>query len=140
MPSDLDQSGSSWHRVRTWLGPSLGWVETQVKPTRAITVGGNYQVFPGDGVIFVNVNAPVTLLLPDVRLWIQEPAYQPATAFERAIWVKDLGGFASVNPITIQPLSPGQTIDLSPASIQITVTRGLVRLYPLNDLTGWWVG
>jgi hypothetical protein len=87
----------------------------------------------------VNVAGLVTLNLPDVRLWVQEPAYQPATAFERAIWIKDLGGFAGANPITVQPL-PAQTIDLSGAAIQIATNHGLVRLYPLNDMTGWWLG
>ena len=136
MPADLDQSGSSWHKVRTWLGPSLGWVDTQVKPTRTISVAGSYQVFPGDGIIFVSVPGAVTLALPDVKLWVSEFAYQPATAFERALWIKDLGGFAGSNPITIQPLA-GQSIDLLPSAITINVNRSLVRLYPLTALTGW---
>jgi hypothetical protein len=87
----------------------------------------------------VNVAGSVTLVLPDVKLWVNEFAYQPATAFERALFIKDLIGTAAANPITIQPLS-GQTIDLAAGSIAITTTHGLVRLYPLDDLTGWWLG
>ena len=139
MPSDLDQSGSSFHKVRTWLGPSLGWVDTQVRPTRSITIAGNYQILPGDGVVLVNVAGLVTLLLPDVRLWVQEPAYQPATAFERTLRIKDLGGNAATFPITVQSTS-GQFIDLSLSSIQLTTNRQTIALNPLNDLTGWWVG
>ena len=139
MPSDLDQSGSSWQKVRAWQGPSLGWVEVQVKPSRTINVGGSYQVFPGDGVIFVNVAAAVTLVLPDVKLWVNEFAYQPATAFERAIWIKDLGGNAATFPITIQT-PVGQSIDAITPPYTISVSRQLARLYPLNDLSGWWVG
>jgi hypothetical protein len=102
-------------------------------------VAGVYQVFPGDSVILVNIAGAVTLVLPDVRSWVQETAYQPATAFERALFIKDLIGTAAANPITIQPLS-GQGIDLAVGSISITTNHGLVRLYPLDDLTGWWVG
>ena len=137
--ADLDQSSNSWQKVRTWLGPTLGWVDTQVKASRAITLAGAYQIFPGDSVIFVNVAGAVTLNLPDVRLWIQEPAYQPATGFERAIWIKDLGGNAASFPITITPFSV-QTIDLLNTPFQVVVNRQLIRLYPLNDQTGWWVG
>jgi hypothetical protein len=136
---DQDQSGSAWQKARTWLGPTLGWVDTQVRPSRAIAIAGTYQVFTGDSVIFVNVPGLVTLLLPDVRLWIQEPAYQPATGFERAIWIKDLGGNAASFPITVSPFS-GQTIDLLGTPFQVVVNRQLIRLYPLNDQTGWWVG
>jgi hypothetical protein len=137
--ADLDQSGNAWHKARTWLGPTLGWADTQVKPTRLITIAGTYQVFTGDSVIFVNIGGLVTLVLPDVRLWIQEPASQPATGFERAIWVKDLGGNAASFPITIAPFGT-QTIDLLSTPFQVVVNRQLIRLYPLNDQTGWWVG
>jgi hypothetical protein len=139
MTTDLDQSGNAWHKVRTWLGPSLGWVDTQVKPSRRINIAGSYQVFPGDGVIFVNVPGSVTLSLPDVRLWVSEPAYQPATAFERVLVVKDLGGNAAANPIIVQPFA-GQAIDQSGAPVQVNTNHGFMRLYPLVDLTGWWIG
>jgi hypothetical protein len=136
---DLDQSGAGWHKVRTWLGPSLGWVDTQVKPSRYVNVAGSYQVLAGDGIIFVNASGLVTLQLPDVRLWVTEPACQPATAFERAIWIKDLGGNATAFPITIQPFT-GQSIDMLGTPYTISVNRQLARLWPLINLTGWWVG
>jgi len=136
---DLDQSGNGWQRARTYLGPSLGWVDTQVKPERRITAPGQYAVLPGDGVIFTDVNGSVTLILPDVVKWVQEAAYQPATAFERAIWVKDLGGKAAFFPIQIVPFGT-QTIDGLAMPFQIVQNRQLLRLYPLINMTGWYTG
>lgn len=138
MPSDLDQSGSSWQKVRAWLGPSLGWGEVQVRPTRTISAGGTFSIVGGDQVILVNVAATVNVQLPDVRLWVQETANQPATGFERSIWVKDLGGNAASFNITITPFGT-QKIDLQ-SSFVMNAARQFVRLYPLNDLTGWYVG
>lgn len=139
MPADLDQSGNGYQVARTWLGPTLGWVMTQVHPERKITAPGAVNVNPGDSVIFVSVNGSVTLNLPDVRLWIQEAAYQPATAFERSLWIKDLGGFAAAFPISVAPFGT-QSIDALAQVFTIVQNRQLLRLYPLNDLSGWYSG
>ena len=136
---DIDQSGQAFQWVRVNLGPTLGWKMVQVKPSRSVIVGGSTQLLPGDSVVLVNVASPVTILLPNVSLWIQEASYMPATGFERAIWVKDLGGHAGANNITIVPFS-GQLIDGSLASVVMNVNFQIVRLYPLNDLSGWYVG
>jgi hypothetical protein len=138
MPTDLDQSGSSWHRIRSWLGPSLGWVETQSLPTLSITLAGTYSLPGGTGVVLVNVAAAVTLLLPNVVFWIKEPAYQPAAPFNRSIWIKDLGGNAATFPITITPFA-SQLID-GGGVLSLNVNHGIYRLYPLNDLSGWFLG
>jgi hypothetical protein len=45
--ADLDQSGRGYQRVRTYLGPSLGWKEEFVLPATDITTGGIYVVQPG---------------------------------------------------------------------------------------------
>lgn len=137
--TDLDQGGMAWQKARVYLGPTLGWVETQVRPTRNITTGGTTTLAAGDSVVLVNVALAVTINLPDVAQWLKEVAYQPATAFERAIWVKDIGGHAAVNNITITPFGT-QTIDNSLASVVINTNLGFSRLYPLNDLSGWFVG
>jgi hypothetical protein len=136
---DLDQSGNGWQVARVYLGPSLGWVNVQIKPTRLVTAAGTSSILPGDSIILVNATGAVALNLPDVRLWVQEPAYQPATAFERVLYIKDLGGNAAANPITITPFGT-QTIDLLAQNFTIVQNRQVIRLYPLNDLSGWWVG
>ena len=137
---DFDQSGQyTGHKVRAWLGPSLGWQDVQVKPTRFITSVGVFPILPGDGVILANVAGAVTLLLPDVRVWVSENAFQPATAFERSISIKDLGGNAASFPITVIPFG-SQTLDLQ-SSFQILQARQLLRLYPRElELTGWYSG
>jgi hypothetical protein len=137
---DFDQSNTyAGHRIRTYLGPSLGWVEVQVRPPRTISVAGTFPILPGDSVIHVNVPGLVTLLLPSVLVWVPEAGYQPATGFERAIWIKDLGGNAAAFPITVTPFGI-QTIDLQ-SSLQILQARQLVRLYPLPDnISGWYSG
>ncbi|HEX4500633.1 MAG TPA: hypothetical protein VH187_05585 [Scandinavium sp.] len=136
---DLDMSGSSWHKSKVYLGPSLGWKEVQVKPTTLVTSLGTYFVTPGDSIILVNAVGGVTIQLPDVVQWVQEIAYQPATGFERAIWIKDLGGNAAASNIIVAPFG-AQTIDLLVQSFIMVQNRQLLRLYPLNDLTGWYSG
>jgi hypothetical protein len=134
---DFDQSGvNTAQDVRAYLGPSLGWVRTRVKPQRFITAPGTYNATTDDGVILVNTTMNVTINLPDVGKWMTETAYQPATAFERTIWVKDFGGHSASSPITVVPFA-GQVIDTMQGSYSISTNFALVRLYPLSDRSGW---
>ena len=45
--------------------------------------------------ILVNAVAAVQINLPDVRVWVQQRAGRPATAFDKTLTVKDIGGNAS---------------------------------------------
>jgi hypothetical protein len=136
MPVDLDQGGFP-QRQNIYLGPTLGWVPLRVKPERYIVGGGNYTLGPDDGVVLVNTPAAVTLALPDVSQWMNEPFGQPLTAFERAVWVKDIGGYAGSFHITVNAF-PGQKIDTANSAV-IKTFFGVLRLYPLADLSGWFV-
>ena len=136
---DLDKSGNVFQGLRIYLGPSLGWVMTRVKPEFFITAAGTYTLTTDVGVTMVNVAASVSIILPDVSQWVSEFAYNPGTSFERAIWIKDLGGNAAAFPITITPFGT-QAIDAVPSAMQITTNHQLARLYPLSDLSGWFVG
>jgi hypothetical protein len=98
---DLDQSGNPEQVVRVNLGPTLGWVNVRVNPSQSIMSGGTYAVAPGTGVVLVDSMGTVTINLPDVRKWVQETSYMPATGFERAIVVKDLGGNAATANIIV---------------------------------------
>jgi hypothetical protein len=137
MPTDLDQSGSIFQRQNTYLGPTLGWQPLRIKPEMYITAGGSYTLGPDNGVVLVNVPAAVTLTLPDVSVWSNEPFGQPITAFERTIWVKDIGGYAGSFHITVQAFA-GQKIDTAVAQI-ISTFFGVLRLYPLVDGSGWFI-
>jgi hypothetical protein len=135
---DLDKSGHGFQRVRTYLGPSLGWIDELVQPTIEITNGGVYDVKPGDSLILVDVGAAVTINLPDVIKWMQQPGYQPATGFDRSITVKDLGGNAGAFNIVIAPFGQ-QAIDNIQQAVLMTVARATVKFVPLIDLSGWAV-
>lgn len=146
LPADLDKSGNYMQRTRVWLGPSVGWKEIVVNPPREVTSAGTLTVQSGDCQIFVNVNDSVTVQLPMVSVWVGATFAQvfnnPLTGFERSLFIKDLGGFASAFPITINP-HPGERIDkLDPmvTTFRIVQARQLIRLYPLNDLSGWFSG
>lgn len=136
---DLDQSGQGYQWVKVFLGPSLGWVMCRVKPQRHITVVGTTTLDPGDSVALVNVAGLVTVNLPQVSAWVKENHYQPVTGFERAIWIKDFGGNATAFAITVHPFA-GDKIDNLAMDFTIVQNRQLLRLYPLNDLTGWISG
>jgi hypothetical protein len=134
--TDLDKSGHGFQRVRTYLGPSLGWVDELVQPSTSIATGGTYNVQPGDSLILVEVAAAVTINLPDVRLWVSQSGYQPGTAFDRSITVKDLGGNANNFNILIAPFQ-AQYIDDIQNALVMSTARAAIKLIPLIDMTGW---
>src|SRR5207344_2883135 len=134
-----DKSGRGFQRVRTYLGPSLGWTEELVQPTTEITVGGTYNVQPGDSLLLVEVAAAVTINLPDVISWVNQRASQPATSFDRSITVKDIGGNAANFNIVIVPFGQ-QTIDNLQNSVVMSTARQVVKFVPLIDMSGWAVG
>jgi len=133
---DLDQSGQGYQGVKVYLGPSLGWVQAQVGSQIYVTTGGNFIVPPGIQTVFVNIAATVNVQLPLVSLWVREPYYQPATAFNRSLWVKDFGGHATSFNITVT-CAGSDTID-GLNMFTIIQDFAVLRLYPLNDLTGWF--
>lgn len=136
MTTDLDQSGNGYQQVRVFLGPSLGWTMQAVKRELDVTAAGSTTITPGSSLILVNCSGLVTLLLPDVTKWVQENAYLPATGFERAVIIKDIGGHAAAFNITVTPFG-AQKIDGLAQSFTIVQNRQLLRLFPLNDQTGW---
>jgi hypothetical protein len=137
--TDLDQSGQAFQTVRVYLGPSLGWRELKVKPTQSITAAGTYALDQGSSIVMVNVAGLVTINLPSVRTWMYQSLGVQVTGFERAIWIKDFGGHADAFNITVAPDGIDKIDNLS-LSYTIVQKRQLLRLYPLNDLTGWYTG
>jgi hypothetical protein len=137
--TDLDQSGTAFQKVRTYLGPSLGWVEKFVKPTLLVTTPGTTTLMTGVSVVLVNVAGLVTINLPDVRAWYAENACLPVTALERSIWIKDFGGHAQAFNISVVPFGT-QTIDLLAQAFTLIQNRQLLRLWPINDMSGWFSG
>lgn len=100
------------------------------QPTRLVSI--NTTVGTNDSVILVNALAPVTITLPDVTSW-------GSGFFDRSIFVKDYGGNAAANNITIVPGVVGQNIDLL-TSLVLASNHACARIYPVSDLSGWFVG
>lgn len=135
---DLDKSGNPSHVAQAYLGPTLGLTNIPLIPARLVTTAGTTSIDPGDSVILVDIAAAVTINLPDVTAWVKQSLGRPATGFERALWIKDLGGNASTFNITVHPFG-GQLIDKSGSDVTINVNFQLLRLYPLFDLSGWYI-
>jgi hypothetical protein len=135
--ADLDQGGNTLQKTRVYLGPTLGWVEAYINPARFITSGGSTQLVLGDCVIFVNVAAVVTILLPDLIQWLtQFKQRSPIGIFGDYVYIKDFGGNAAAFNITVTPFG-SQKIDNLAQSFTIGQNRQLLRLYPLADASGW---
>lgn len=137
--ADIDKSGDTFQWERVWCGPTLGWQFVPVKGSIQVTTAGAHSVPAGIAIVFVNVAGLVTINLPDINVWVQMTQGQPPAGFERAIYIKDLGGNAAANNITVAPFA-GQKIDNLAQNFTIVQNRQLLRLYPLNDRTGWFSG
>jgi hypothetical protein len=165
---DLGQvdKGLPYQSVNVWLGPTLGLVSEYVRPefvypNTQITIGPKDSVALvntslasspfalirggsaivdglGESVVELPTSSGPTVFLPDVVAWAREPFYSLYTPFERAIWIKDIGGNAVMNNITIVPFGT-QMID-GATSYTIATNFGIARFYPLNNLQGWYVG
>lgn len=145
MPSqtDLDQGGTTRQWERVYLGPSVGWVYIPVKNFLAsagnsttINAQGTYTLDPSTTFVQINVNGPVTIILP--------PAVIPSNAmtlpgrFVRSnVTIVDVGGFASIaNPIIIQPTSVAETV-MGLTQIRITSSYGGFILQPVSNRSTW---
>jgi hypothetical protein len=138
-PSFVDHGGAFWQQTKVYLGPTLGWAMVSVYPSQFITTSGTTTLMTGASVVLVIVAGLVTINLPDVTKWVQESFYMTMTGFERAIRIKDFGGNAASFNITVVPFGT-QTIDLLAQSFVMNQNHQMLRLYPMNDLSGWFSG
>lgn len=137
-PVDLDKSGNNYQSVRVYMGPTLGWVMRKPQKAQYITSAGSFNVDPGVQVVYVNFAGAVVVLLPDVAKWMQQQVQYAANGWEASIWIKDLG-LAGTNAITVRPFGT-QQIDRLAQDFTIIQDKYLLRLWPLNDLSGWIAG
>jgi hypothetical protein len=134
--ADLDQSGTGWHAIKTYCGPTIGWGIAYQKPSQLIAAAGTYQLDGSAGTILVNVAASVTIQLPSVAVYVQQALQRPEASFEKVIVIKDIGGNAALHPITITPFGTDKIDGFS--SLTIIQNRAFTQLYPLSDLSGWF--
>lgn len=140
MPSatDFDQGGTARQWVRTYMGPSVGWVYLPGRNPISINAVGTYTLQPDTSVVNVFVNGAVILILPSANDPSVPAGVQPALFAKTAISIVDIGGFAQANPITIRPKTgSGETI-MGLAQVQITSNYGAFILSP-NASTGRWI-
>lgn len=135
--TDLDQGGTSRQWVRTYLGPSVGWVYLPgLNPLPTIIVAGTYTLSPDTTLVQVNVVGAVTIILPSA-IDPGVPAVTQGGLFaKKPITIVDIAGNAQAHPITIQPASVAENI-MGLASIQISVNYGGYTLNPSNSQKGW---
>jgi hypothetical protein len=81
--------------------------------------------------------AVTTVQLPDVTEWIKASYQQNRSPWERSLLIKDFAYTADAHPITILPFGT-QKID-GQATAVVSSAGDAVQLYPLEDLTGWFL-
>lgn len=137
MPSqtDFDQGGTSRQWVRTYMGPSIGWIYLPGRNPFEITAAGVYTLQPDTSVVNVNVNGAVTINLPSNQNPSAPAGVLPALYARTAISIVDVGGHATAHPITIQSQA-GETI-MGLASVQITSNYGAFILSPNVQSKAW---
>ena len=133
---DLDQGGHPRRTSRTDLGPSVGWAETPYRSLMSIGMGGTYQIDPSINLVTVATASLVVLILPRAQMPTSGPTAQPQLFLGPNIQIVDAGGFAGSFPITIQPISGGETI-LGQSQIQISTNFGGLILMPISAQRMW---
>ena len=133
--TDLDQGGTFRSTQRVYQGPSIGWVTSAVSVILPITTAGPITVQPGNSLVTVNFNGPVTINLPLAKGSAAGAGVIPGQFAVPPLTIVDIGGFAQTGTITINAAG-GETID-GLASITITSAFGAYRLQP-NVINGGW--
>ena len=130
---DLDQGGVSRNWVKTYFGPTVGWVMIQASSILEVTSAGTTNVPAGTTLVTVNVAGSVTLQLA-TSIPSPTPPLQPTAIAGSPLTIVDIGGHATATPITILPA--GAQLIMGQASIQITNDYGSFALVPL-EAGGW---
>jgi hypothetical protein len=133
MPTPPENSVTSqiWGWMKVDCGPTIGWVNRPMFNDTIITSGTTYTVQPFDFQILVSVNADFTVTLPDVTTWKR----QPYGLFP--LFVKDVGGFATVHNITVTPAGSDTIDGLSGTSVAIASAYGSLSVRPRFGSTDW---
>lgn len=134
MPSqtDLDQGGTFREWVRTFMGPSVGWVMAPVRSVLTITAAGAYIINLSTTLVIINTTAAVTLTMPSALNADIPAGAMPGSYVKAIVTIVDIGGAPNV----IIDAAVGQTI-MGLASIDLFTAYGSYSLRPDNTFAGW---
>lgn len=134
---DLDQGGTARQWVRTYMGPTVGWVYLPgLNPLPIITAAGTYVILPDTTLVQLNVAALVTIMLPTAIEPTVVATTLPALFARKPITIVDIGGNCQTFNCTIMPASIAENI-MGLASIKIKVNYGAFTLNPSTTQRGW---
>jgi hypothetical protein len=136
--TDLDQGGTFRQYAPVYLGPSVGWIWFPVNAQLVVSAAGAQAISRGTNLIQVNFNGAVTINLPSSKASTQGPGVIPGQAVYVPTIICDIGGFATANPVTINPAA-GETIS-GLNTVSLAVNFGTVLLNPLLTSGGWTLG
>lgn len=129
---DLDQGGTFREWVRTWMGPSVGWVMAPARNVLTITAAGAYTLLNSTTLVIVNTTAPVTITMPSALDPTVPAGAQPGPYVKSIITIVDISGA----PNATIAAAAGQTI-MTLASISLATAYGSFSLRPDNAFRGW---
>ena len=131
--TDLDQGGTFRELVRTWMGPSVGWIMAPARSVLTITAAGTYTINLSTTLVIINTTAAVTLTMPSALDPLIPAGPMPGPYVKSIINIVDISGAPNT---TIDPASGAETI-MGLASITLTTAYGSYSLRPDNTLKGW---
>lgn len=133
---DLDQGGTTRQWTRSYMGPSVGWIDVPLQNVLLITAAGTYAIDPSTSLIEVNTTGSVTITLPSAVTPSAGAQAQSRLFAQNPITIVDIGGHAQAANITIQRNNTNESI-MGLASIQITVNFGGYTLVPNSGQKTW---
>jgi hypothetical protein len=130
---DLDQGGTFREWVRTWMGPSVGWVMAPARNVVSINAAGTVTLLVGVTLVIINTNAAVVILLPSALDPTIPAVGLPGPYVKSVVNIVDISGAPNV---TIKPASVAETV-MGLASIALGTAYGSYALRPDNTFKGW---
>jgi hypothetical protein len=134
--SDLDQGGTPRQWTKSYMGPSVGWINVPLQNVLYITVAGTYNLDPSISLVEVNCAGAVVIVLPRAGGPGGSLSQQGLFA-KNPITISDVGGQANAHPITIQPNPIGGETIIGLASVTLNSNYGGIILQP-NPITNVW--
>jgi hypothetical protein len=130
---DLDQGGTFREWVRTYMGPTVGWVQAPARNVLTITAAGIYPINLSTTLVIINTTGEVVITLPSALNAKVFASTLPGTYIKSIITIVDISGAPSV---TIDPISGAETI-MGLISIPLATAYGSYSLRPDNAFSGW---